>query len=82
MMIWGRQLKLEPATIRDISDRLPLRHSLGTSNPPPLNFFASRIYLAAGPDGGQMSNSKNWKKSTPPSFRSPYVCQGDLGLTM
>ena len=32
-----------------------------------------------GPDPGHLSNSKNWKRTTPRSFRSPYFAQGDIG---
>ena len=33
-----------------------------------------------GPDVGQISNTKTWKKSQPTSVRSPYVTEGDLGF--
>jgi hypothetical protein len=40
-----------------------------------------RLHLRAhlGPDPGFLSNTKNWKKTTPQSFRSPYYAQGDIG---
>jgi hypothetical protein len=40
-----------------------------------------RIHLRAnlGPDPGFLSNTKNWKRTTPRSFRSPYYAQGDIG---
>jgi len=38
MLIWGRQLKLDLATIKDISAKLPLRHALGTHPPVPFLF--------------------------------------------
>jgi hypothetical protein len=40
-----------------------------------------RVHLRAhlGPDPGFLSNTKNWKKTTPRSFRSPYYVQGDIG---
>ena len=32
-----------------------------------------------GPDPGHISNSINWKKTTPSVFRSPFMAQGDIG---
>jgi hypothetical protein len=32
-----------------------------------------------GPDPGFLSHTKNWKKTTPRSFQSPYYAQGDIG---
>lgn len=33
-----------------------------------------------GPDVGNLGNTKRWKKITPTSFRSPFLCQGDIGF--
>ena len=33
-----------------------------------------------GPDGGELSNTKGWKKAIPMSVRSIYVAEGDLGF--
>ena len=83
VFIWGRQLKLEPATINEISDRSPLRHSLGASNPPPPFPPSSiQIIICRSRQWTDVKFSTNWKKTTPPSFRSPYVTQGDLGVRL
>lgn len=38
-----------------------------------LSFFS-------GPDAGALGQTKNYKKVTPPSTYSPFVCQGDIGF--
>jgi hypothetical protein len=77
---WGRQLAMATAEIKDVSDKLSLRHALGLEIPPPpfLKPYKECIFFA-GPDPGQLSNSKLWKKTTPASFRSPFFAQGDIG---
>jgi hypothetical protein len=49
--------------------------------PPEIKKINDRLHLRAhlGPDPGFLSNTKNWKKTTPRSFRSPYYAQGDIG---
>ncbi len=41
----------------------------------PLNNVCDRL----GPDAGQLTNSKKWKRATPSSFSSPYITQADIG---
>ncbi len=36
-----------------------------------------RIFL--GPDIGYINNTKQWQKTTPQSFSSPFYCQADIG---
>lgn len=39
-----------------------------------LNFFC-----VSAPDSGALNNTKTFRRTTPTSFRSPFVAQGDLG---
>jgi hypothetical protein len=32
-----------------------------------------------GAETGHISNSRRWQKTTPPIFRSPFYCHGDIG---
>ena len=41
----------------------------------PLNNVCDQL----GPDAGQLTNSKKWKRATPSSFSSPYITQADIG---
>jgi hypothetical protein len=79
VMQWGRQLHMDPSTIKDLSARIKLRHALGKSPPPVCHHFVSTHAQSLGPDPGHLSNSKNWKRTTPRSFRSPSFAQGDIG---
>jgi hypothetical protein len=79
VMQWGRQLHLDPSTIKALSARIKLRHALGISPPPPVCHHFCINAQSLGPDPGHISNSKNWKRTTPRSFRSPYFAQGDIG---
>jgi hypothetical protein len=36
--------------------------------------------FVSGRESGVLSNSKNWKKITPPSQYSPFIAQGDIGF--
>jgi hypothetical protein len=38
-----------------------------------------KIFLL-GPESGMLSNTKRWKRVTPKSQYSPYICQGDIGF--
>jgi hypothetical protein len=79
VMQWGRQLHMDPSTIKALSARIKLRHALGISQPPPVCHHFCINAQSLGPDPGHLSNSKNWKRTTPRSFRSPYFAQGDIG---
>jgi hypothetical protein len=80
---WGRQLRMDLTDIQTVSERLSLRHALGKKKK--LSFVVlkknqSRLKrIIPGPDPGQLSNSRMWKKTTPASFRSPFFAQGDIG---
>jgi hypothetical protein len=36
--------------------------------------------IQLGPEPGVLSNTKQWKKTTPKSFASPFIVQGDVGF--
>lgn len=38
------------------------------------------VVVVVGPDAGALSNTKQWKKTTPQSTYSPYILQGDIGF--
>jgi hypothetical protein len=79
---WGRQLAMDPTEIKSVSDKLSLRHALGKKPPPPPPSNHIFIIFFPGPDPGQFSNSRMWKKTTPASFRSPFFAQGDIGTVL
>lgn len=73
---WGKNLSAEE--IQTVNDRIKWRGQLG--KPPGIffgNFFFKKKCL--GPDSGALNNTKKWKATTPHSFKSPYICQGDIG---
>ena len=37
-------------------------------------------YIFKGPDSGALTNTKRWKDTTPPTFSSPFIVQGDVGF--
>ena len=78
---WGRQLRMYPTDIMNVSEKLQLRHALGKTPPPLSSSYLKlvRNYFFPGPDPGHISNSHMWKKTTPSSFRSPFFAQGDIG---
>jgi len=47
---WGRQLSMKPTDIKDVSEKLSLRHALGKIYPPPaattLLPFVKRVFLS------------------------------------
>jgi hypothetical protein len=38
-----------------------------------------RLSNDLGPDIGYINNTKQWQKTTPQSFSSPFYCQADIG---
>jgi len=62
----------------ECQDKTTARFRYIPPHPPVCHHFCINAQ-SLGPDPGHLSNSKNWKRTTPRSFRSPYFAQGDIG---